>query len=629
MRARSRSHRLSFFTQTITAVIGALLVVSMLPGTASAAPPATIQQMVDRAKPGATVTVPPGVYRETVYVGKALTLKGQPGAVIDGGSRAFWIVAVSDDVTIDGFEMRGGENWQYWGGITNSHNDRHYDRLTVRNSTLHTASYAAIATKLGTGHQIRNNTIHSNGALGIRIDSGSGHLISGNVLRNNNPDHAYDSGWEAGGIKLSGNYGGVHDTVVERNTVYGNTGPGIWVDVNGRDVTIRHNTIHNNSRSGITYELSTGGHIHDNRVWENGFGYHEWGWGAGILVQNSSDTRVTGNTVAWNADGISVISQDRGHEPWNRVTDNHVYENVIALVHDGSWNTYALAWLQDWDGGLTRPESGNRGWGNTYWLPSADGADPRFRWGDEFFHTLGDFQRTQGESNARYLGGSELHDVLSEASIDAPATRPADISIPDAGPPSTPADSGARLSGEPVYELSGVFLRFWEQNGGLPVFGYAMSDEVIERNADTGRDHTVQYLERQRFEHHPANAGTPYEVLLGRLGVTHAEQRGLLDTAPFQAAPSAPGDECLYFPETGHSLCGRFLTYWQSHGLDFGDAGTSQRESLALFGFPISEVFTDPLTGLETQFFERAVFEFHPNNAGTEYEVLLARLALE
>ncbi len=30
-----------------------------------------------------------------------------------------------------------------------------------------------------------------------------------------------------------------------------------------------------------------------------------------------------------------------------------------------------------------------------------------------------------------------------------------------------------------------------------------------------------------------------------------------------------------------------------------------------------------------TQYFERAVFEHHPENAGTEYEVLLRRLGAE
>ncbi len=40
----------------------------------------------------------------------------------------------------------------------------------------------------------------------------------------------------------------------------------------------------------------------------------------------------------------------------------------------------------------------------------------------------------------------------------------------------------------------------------------------MERNKDDGKTYLVQYFERQRFEYHPENKGTRYEVLLGRLG---------------------------------------------------------------------------------------------------------------
>src|SRR5436189_115583 len=36
----------------------------------------------------------------------------------------------------------------------------------------------------------------------------------------------------------------------------------------------------------------------------------------------------------------------------------------------------------------------------------------------------------------------------------------------------------------------------------------------------------VQYFERNRFEYHPENVGTPYEVLLGQLGTEVARKKG-------------------------------------------------------------------------------------------------------
>jgi hypothetical protein len=172
--------------------------------------------------------------------------------------------------------------------------------------------------------------------------------------------------------------------------------------------------------------------------------------------------------------------------------------------------------------------------------------------------------------------------------------------------------------------LGGVFKDFWNKQGGLAVFGFPQTEEFEELNSDYGQVFTVQYFERQRYEYHPENKGTPYEVLLGRLGLTEAQRRGLISTPPFQ--PAARQSNCLWFPETHHTVCGSFAGYWQSHGLDLGEPGNSYRESLALFGLPISEAFTETPSGLLVQYFERAKFEYHPENKGTPFEVLLSLL---
>jgi len=202
------------------------------------------------------------------------------------------------------------------------------------------------------------------------------------------------------------------------------------------------------------------------------------------------------------------------------------------------------------------------------------------------------------------------------ARLNTPATRiPAFSSTPE-----------RRYFPETGHSLSHGFKAFWERSGGLPIFGYPLTEEFSEINPDLGKPFTVQYFERQRFEYHLELAGTPYEVQLGRLGVEDAKRRGLLGHPAFQPIPaSAVSGDCWFFPETGHAVCGRFLAYWRSYGLEFGDPGISFRESLALFGYPISEPFTDPVTGLTIQYFERARFEYHPENP-EPYQVLLGLL---
>jgi carboxyl-terminal processing protease len=81
--------------------------------------------------------------------------------------------------------------------------------------------------------------------------------------------------------------------------------------------------------------------------------------------------------------------------------------------------------------------------------------------------------------------------------------------------------------------LGGVFHAYWERNGGLPQQGYPISNEFEEWSVLDGKTYRVQYFERAVFEHHPENAGTPYEVLLSHLGAQRYEDR-------YVARPPAP-----------------------------------------------------------------------------------------
>lgn len=188
--------------------------------------------------------------------------------------------------------------------------------------------------------------------------------------------------------------------------------------------------------------------------------------------------------------------------------------------------------------------------------------------------------------------------------------------------------SQVRYFPETGHTVGGRFLQYWQANGGLAVFGYPLTNEVHEQ----GR--TVQYFERQRFEYHPEQP-RPYDVLLGRLGAELLEQQGI----DWREQPTSPGQAagCTYFALTQHNLCNQragtgFLTYWTTHGLQFDtQVRPSYAESLALFGLPLTEPYNATNSSgdrVQVQWFERARFEWHPNNPQS-YQVLLGRLGAE
>ena len=75
---------------------------------------------------------------------------------------------------------------------------------------------------------------------------------------------------------------------------------------------------------------------------------------------------------------------------------------------------------------------------------------------------------------------------------------------------------------ESGHSLGGGFRDFWKRGGGLQTFGYPISEEFAETSATDGKTYTTQYFERGRFEWHPENAGTKWEIQLGLLGSEYA-----------------------------------------------------------------------------------------------------------
>ncbi|HEX5503569.1 MAG TPA: hypothetical protein VFW96_13175 [Thermomicrobiales bacterium] len=176
----------------------------------------------------------------------------------------------------------------------------------------------------------------------------------------------------------------------------------------------------------------------------------------------------------------------------------------------------------------------------------------------------------------------------------APVARAADQCFPQTG-----------------FCVPAVFLAYWQAHGGLAINGYPISDAHTE-TLENGKPYYVQYFERVRMEYHPEISDPQYQVLLGQFGrllyPIHAD-------APLATkAAQLPG--ATYFTQTGHNLAGAFRDYWNANG------------GLAQFGFPLSEEFQEQLEDgkvYRVQYFERARFEFHPENADPAYRILLGQ----
>ena len=190
--------------------------------------------------------------------------------------------------------------------------------------------------------------------------------------------------------------------------------------------------------------------------------------------------------------------------------------------------------------------------------------------------------------------------------------RPQPTPVPVVQPPlATPEQS--RTFTETGFTVSQPLLGFWRANGGLPVFGYPISERLTEQTP-TGESIEVQYFERVRLEMHPEAAGRSDFVRTGPLG-REAAKPG----TPLAQLPEGLAGAQVLFDETNLVVPQKFYDFWQNSGAKL------------IFGPPVTSVLSETVGGtpMVVQYFERARFEYHPEAAGTPGEITLGLLGAE
>ncbi len=161
-------------------------------------------------------------------------------------------------------------------------------------------------------------------------------------------------------------------------------------------------------------------------------------------------------------------------------------------------------------------------------------------------------------------------------------------------PATSPAqEPDSRFFGESGFSVRDDFFQYFNQRGGLEIFGPPISEEMSEDGV------RVQYFRNVRLEWHPENP-RPYRVQPGLLGeLVGVRQPPIAQT---RVPPANRLDE-RYYPQTGRTIEGGFLSFFDQHG------------GLDLFGYPIGEM--EPADGnTVTQWFQRARLELQPGDTG-------------
>ena len=282
-----------------------------------AGPVRTVGQALAIAKPGGRVIVRAGVYREpTIVVSRAVTIVGEPGAVLDGENARQIMTIEADDVTIRGLELRGV-------------------------GTSYVEDRAAIKVQDATNCVIEDNRIED-AFFGIYLARVERCRVTGNRL------HA-----RKGKESASGN--GIHlwtsnHITIERNEITGHR-DGIYLEF-AHDADVRDNVSEGNLRYGMHFMYSDDCRYVRNTFRRNGSGVavmytkrvvmtdnrFEDNWGSasyGLLLKEILEPELTGNRFTRNSVGLLVDGVTRLRARQNRFVENGWAVKLLASAQDG------------------------------------------------------------------------------------------------------------------------------------------------------------------------------------------------------------------------------------------------------------------------------------------------------
>jgi hypothetical protein len=262
----------------------------------------TVQSALDAVAIGGTVVVCAGTYKESVNIGKELTLSGQPGAVIDAAGHAYGVGIGADHVTVRGLTVKNadlkdspadGIVTAVLGGTAATPTATIGNYATIVDNTV-TANMGSGIDVNSTSHSlVAHNSANGNG-VGINVVNDFGSPASFNTISSNT---ANDNAGGCGLVLADHSGAGVFNNLVSGNTA----------DRNGLGSPTAPNA---SSGSGIIIAGGPRGGVHNNVVSGNRFVGN--GHGGVTLHSHAPGANFNGNAIVGNLIGTNNTHTDFG-----------------------------------------------------------------------------------------------------------------------------------------------------------------------------------------------------------------------------------------------------------------------------------------------------------------------------
>jgi nitrous oxidase accessory protein len=291
----------------------------------------SIQRAVDNAGNGDTILISPGLYKENVVINKAVFIKGEEGAIIDGGGEGNVITVTASNVVIDGLTIQNSGSGQEDSGI----HIKKADRNVIKNNTLKNVQYGIYIAN-SHDNQLLENSISSNKAHfsergnGIHMFKGGGHLLKSNEIANVQDGIYFDftEGIQVAENHVSESRYGMHfmfseEILVERNHVKKNVTGFMVMDSAHIDFIQNKVTDHFHFRGyGILIYETKHVLVEGNEILRNS---------TGLSMEYGVDTLINRNQIAANQVGLEFMGKNEN----NTFSENNFIGNVVQSKISG------------------------------------------------------------------------------------------------------------------------------------------------------------------------------------------------------------------------------------------------------------------------------------------------------
>lgn len=278
----------------------------------------SIRSAISQAKPGDTILVAAGTYREQgIVINKRITLLGQGLPVLDGEHKYEIVTITASGVVMDGFKVvhSGNSSLEDIAGIKIIQSRD----VVIRNNILDD-NFFGIYSQYGIRCTIENNQLTS---------YGKEELQSGNGI------HC----WKSDSLKIIGNnisghrdgiyFEFVTHSVIWRNNSHQNIRYGLHFMFSNQDAYISN--IFRNNGAGVAVMYSNQVKMFHNFFEEN------WGDAAyGLLLKEISDSHINGNYFNRNTSGIYMEGTSRILVERNSFRDNGWAMKIQASCMDNT-----------------------------------------------------------------------------------------------------------------------------------------------------------------------------------------------------------------------------------------------------------------------------------------------------